>query len=636
MSTDSTRTGVSETMEEVIGRRFGRRALLKGALSAAPLLAITPDLLFARRAQAGPADALGFTPVQLNSAADVVVAPGYKVQKFLRWGEPILPGAPEFALAHQSAAAQAQQFGYNCDFLQYFPLPQNRSQNSNHGLLAVNHEYTNPELMFANFVAGGGSNPAQTTADNVAIELAAHGLSIVEIQLDRRTLDWNIVPGTYNRRVTGETTIDLTGPALGDARLATSYDPSGTRVRGMLNNCGGGTTPWGTLLTAEENFNQYFAHRGALPPGAIKDAHTRYGLTSGKSERGWELFDSRFDLLAEPNEPFRFGFIVEIDPYDPTSTPKKRTALGRLKHEAATCAITHDRRVAVYSGDDERFEHVYKFVSRSQMSPRREDNTDLLDQGTLYAARFNADGSGEWLPLLAGVGPLAAWSVSDVLLNTRDAARLMGATRMDRPEDIQTNPLTGKVYCAMTNNTARTAGGPNGVDAANPRPNNRHGHVIELTETGNDPGSEVFTWEIFMLCGDPANPAEPTYFAGFDAALVSAISCPDNVTFDRRGNLWIATDGQISTFNRNDGVFAVPVEGADRGYVRQFLSGVPGGECASLVLTPDADTLFVSIQHPAEGTTLANPLHAWPDGDVPRPTVIAIRKDTPGNPTIGS
>jgi secreted PhoX family phosphatase len=575
--------------------------------------------------------------VSLSSATEVTVAPGYGVQKFLRWGEPVLPGAPAFDFANQSAAAQAQQFGYNCDFLQYFPLPRHLSENSNHGLLSVNHEYTNPELMFSGFAPGSSTTPAVTTAENVAIELAAHGVSIVEITLDRRTNRWSLVAGGYNRRFTGETEIELTGPALGDPRLATSYDPSGTIVRGMLNNCGGGITPWGTLLTAEENFNQYFAHRGSMPDGAIKDLHARYGLTSGNSERGWELHEERFDLLVEPNEPFRFGFIVEIDPYDLTYTPKKRTALGRLKHEAATCAIAQSGRLAVYTGDDERFEHVYKFISASPVSPRREDNRDLLDRGVLYAARFNADGTGEWLALVAGVGPLAAWTTSDILLNTRQAGLLLGATRMDRPEDIQMNPRNGKVYCAMTNNTSRTADGPNGVDAANPRPNNRHGHVIELTEDGGDAGSLSFTWEIFMLCGNPDNPAdEPTYFAGFDKSEVSAISCPDNVAFDRRGNLWIATDGQINTFNRNDGVFAVPTEGADRGYVRQFFSGVPGGECASLIMTPDSETLFVSIQHPAEGSTIASPLHRWPDGDFPRPSVVAIRKTTPGDPMIGS
>ena len=637
MTLNPSRVCASETFEEVVDRRIGRRGFLKGALSAAPLLAITPDLLSARRASAGPTDALGFIPVPLDSGTEVVVAPGYEVQKLLRWGDPILPGAPPFNFFVPSAAAQAQQFGYNCDFLQYFPLPGPQSQNSNRGLLCVNHEYTNPELMFPTFAPASGGNPAVTTAANVAIELMAHGLSIVELELDRRQNTWQLVKGAYNRRVTGETVIELTGPAAGHPLMRTSWDPTGTRVRGMLNNCGGGTTPWGTLLTAEENFNQYFANRNGLPAGPVRDLHARYGVTAGHSERGWELHDARFNLPSEPNEPFRFGFIVEIDPYDPSFVPKKRTALGRLKHEAGTCAVTRDGRVAVYSGDDERFEHVYKFISARQVSNQRGANFGLLDEGTLYAARFEADGTGTWLPLVPGAGPLASWSLPDILINTRQAALLMGATRMDRPEDLQVNPRNGKLYCAMTNNTNRTAGGPNGIDAANPRPNNRHGHVIELTETGDDPGSLTFHWEIFMLCGNPANPAdEPTYFAGFDKSEVSAISCPDNITFDRRGNLWIATDGQINTFNRNDGIFAVPVDGPDRGYVRQFLSGVPGGECASLALTPDDQTLFVSIQHPAEGSTILSPTHRWPDGAQPRPTVIAVRKNTPSNPTIGS
>jgi secreted PhoX family phosphatase len=636
MRVDQPCVSVSETFEEVVDRRLGRRGFLKGALSAAPLLAITPELFVARRADAAPTDALGFIPVPLDGGTEVLAAPGYDVQKFLRWGDPILPGAPAFNFFVQTPAAQAGQFGYNCDFLQYFPLPNHRSQNSNRGLLCVNHEYTNPELMFPNFTPGGGAL-AVTTAANVAIELMAHGLSIVEVELDRRQNAWSLVVGSYNRRVTGQTIIELTGPAAGHPLLRTSGDPTGTRVRGMLNNCGGGTTPWGTLLTAEENFNQYFAHRNAMPAGPVRDIHTRYGLTTGNSERGWEIHETRFDLRVEPNEPFRFGYIVEIDPYDASFVPKKRTALGRLKHEAATCGLTGDGRVAVYSGDDERFEHVYKFVSAQRVSNQREANFGLLDEGTLYAARFEADGTGQWLPLLPGVGALATWTMADILINTRQAALLLGATRMDRPEDLQLNPRNGKLYCAMTNNTNRTAGGASAVDAANPRPNNRHGHVIELTESGDDPGSLTFRWEIFMLCGDPANPAdEPTYFAGFDKTQVSAISCPDNITFDKRGNLWIATDGQINTFNRNDGIFAVPVDGPDRGYVRQFLSGVPGGECASLALTPDDETLFVSIQHPAEGSSIAAPTHRWPDGLAPRPTVIAVRKGTPSNPTIGS
>lgn len=616
----------NDTFEEVVERRLARRAFLKGALAAAPLLAVTDGLFLTRGAEAAAVDGLAFTPVRLDNGDEILAAPGYTVQKFLRWGEPILNNAPRFDFFNQTAEAQEQQIGYNCDFLQYFSLPDHRSLSPTRGLLCINHEYTNPELMFPGFQAGTSTSPAVTNNRWVKTELAAHGVAIVEVALDRTTNQWQIVKGAYNRRITGTTEMAITGPAAGHALMKTTADPTGTRVRGTLNNCGGGITPWGTLLTAEENFNQYFAHRSSMPTGTARTIHERYGLTAGFSERGWEREELRFDLRVEPNEPFRFGWVVEIDPYDPTYVPRKRTALGRLKHEAATCTLTRDNRLAVYSGDDERFEHVYKFVSSDQVSQHRQRNGELLDRGTLYAARFNDDGTGQWLPLLP-TGPLASWTMPEILINTRQAALLMGATRMDRPEDLQVNPVNGKLYCAMTNNTNRTASGANGVNAANPRAANRHGHVIEVTETGGDHASLTFRWEIFMLCGNPAVPAdEPTYFAGFDKTRVSAISSPDNITFDQRGNLWIATDGQINTFNRNDGIFAVPVEGADRGFVRQFLSGVPGGECASLALTPDDTTLFVSIQHPAEGSTIDSPTHRWPDGNEPRPTVIAVTK----------
>ena len=381
--------------------------------------------------------------------------------------------------------------------------------------------------------------------------------------------------------------MQITGPAAGDDIMKVSYDQTGRLVRGMLNNCGGGTTPWGTVLTCEENFNQYFANRAGLADIDERKAnHTRYGVGSnvtglpiGRSERGWELYHDRFDLTKDPNEPFRFCWVVEIDPYDPRFIPKKRTALGRLKHEAATTVVAHDGRIAVYTGDDERFEYMYKFVTSGKYDPRnRAANFNLLDEGTLYVAKFNDDGTGQWLSMVHGQGALLApafTSQADVLINTRFAADAVGGTKMDRPEDIETNPVNGKLYCAMTNNTNRGTGTNPPAEAANPRTGNRHGHIIELTEHGNDPTSLSFAWEIFLLCGTPAiqpvdSPApilnaEATYFGGFDHSQVSPISSPDNIAFDRKGNLWIATDGQPTTFGMNDGVFAVPVEGEQRG-----------------------------------------------------------------------
>ena len=620
-----------ETFEAVLARRVARRSFVKGALAAVPLLVAGPSLLGWGRTQAA-LDGLTFTPISPGTEDTVVTADGYAADVLLRWGDPLFPDSPTFDVAAQSAAAQARQVGYNADFVGFFPLPRFRARSASRGLLTVNHEYTNPELMFPGYEAG---SPGR---DQVDVELAAHGLSVVEITRVPGG-GWRAVTASpLNRRITGETEMALTGPAAGHGWLRVSDDPTGTRVRGMLNNCGGGKTPWGTLLTCEENFNQYFANSDGLPSADPRQAiHLRYGLPGGASERRWEDFHDRFDVSREPNEPFRFGWVVEIDPYDPAWVPRKRTALGRLKHEAATAVLAADGRVVVYTGDDERFDYVYKFVSGGRVSSRREANFGLLDHGTLHVARFDDDGTGTWIPLVAGVGALAAWSQAEVLINTRGAADAVGATRMDRPEDIETNPVNGKVYCVMTNNTRRGASGQPDVDAANPRAGNRFGHVIELTEAGEDHGAGTFTWEIFMLCGDPRDPAHATYFAGFDPGQVSAIANPDNIAFDRRGNLWIATDGQPGSLGAHDGIFAVPTEGEQRGFVRQLLSGPRGCEVASLDFTPDNDTLFCSIQHPGEGGSLAAPISTGPDGtQPPRPGVVAVTRTQPGAPIVGA
>ncbi len=631
--------GRSETFEEVLARRLSRRAFLGGALAAGPLLVAGPSLLGAARAAASPGRVRGrltFQPVELSSEDRIIVPPGYAAQVLIRWGDPLHPGVPPLDVRNQTAERQARQFGYNCDFVGYFPLPHFRSRNPHRGLLAVNHEFTNPELMFPEY------DSTRPTREQVDVELAAHGVSIVEVER-REGREWHYrVDSRFNRRTTAETVMEITGPAAGHDWLKVSYDPTGTRVRGSLNNCAGGKTPWGTLLTCEENFNQYFANLDALDNADPRKAiHRRYGLPAGASERRWEQFHARFDLAREPNEPFRFGWIVEIDPYDPDSVPRKRTAFGRTKHEGATVVLARDRRVVVYSGDDERFDYVYKFVSTGRVNQaRRKANDGLLDEGTLYVAKFNDDGTGEWLPLVFGREPLLVAngfaSQAAVLINTRGAADLLGATKMDRPEDIETNPVNGKVYCVMTNNTSRTA---DQVNAANPRANNRHGHIIELTEDGGDPAATTFRWEIFILCGDPDNPADGASFAGFDPARVSAISAPDNVAFDRRGNLWIATDGQPGTLRRNDAIYAVPVAGEERGFVRQFLSAPVGAEVCGPEFTPDDSTLFCAIQHPGEarGSTFESPASTWPDGTTPpRPSVVAVVRTAPGPRTIGS
>lgn len=650
-----------ETFREVLSRNIARRSFLKGALISTPLLLVGPVALQRHFAQAEEDNGLQFEPIDLDNQDRMLVAEGYDAKVLIRWGDPVFKNSPVFNPFNQSKLTQEQQFGYNCDYVSYHSLPHGRAINPTQALLWINHEYTNEDIMFPEYDA---ANP---TREQVDVALAAHGGTVIEIRKSQTA--WEVVAGSrFNRRITAETDIEITGPAAGDDMMKVSYDQTGRRVRGMLNNCGGGTTPWGTVLTCEENFNQYFANRAGLADtDERKTNHTRYGVGSNvsglpadRSERGWELYYDRFDLTKDPNEPFRFGWVVEIDPYDPHFIPKKRTALGRFKHEAATAVVAPDDRVTVYTGDDERFEYMYKFVTAGKYDPNnRAANFNLLDDGTLYVAKFNDDGTGQWLPMVHGQGALLApvfTSQGDVLINTRFAADAVGGTKMDRPEDIETNPVNGKLYCVMTNNTNRGTGSNPAVNGANPRTGNRHGHIIELTEDGNDPTSLAFTWEIFLLCGNPATrpvdsptptqPAEATYFGGFDHSKVCPISCPDNITFDRKGNLWIATDGQPTTFGMNDGVFAVPVEGEQRGFLRQFLSGIPGGEVASLHFGALDQALFVTIQHPGEpgtgpdsaNSTFENPTSVWPDGNTPpRPSVVVATKKTGnGSPVIGS
>lgn len=620
---------VNERFEEVLARRLDRRSFLKKSLVAAPALVISTAMLQSK-SEAAAANSLEFQPVSLSTGDNIIVPPGYNSQVLMRWGDPLFRDSPPFDPFNQTPEAQRRQFGYNCDFLSFFSLPLGGQINSNRGLLTVNHEFTNPELMFA------GYNANNATRNQVDVELAAHGLSIVEIQ--RKGDEWQpVIRSRFNRRITAESRIEITGAAAGHDLLKVSYDQAGSFVFGTLNNCGGGQTPWGTLLTAEENFNQYFANNNSLAASDPRRAmHTRYGLPTGASDRRWERFHSRFDLAKEPNEPFRFGYVIEVDPYNSDSRPMKRTALGRLKHEAATVVLSRSSRAVVYTGDDERFDYMYKFMSRSSFNPfDRKSNLQLLEDGTLFVARFRDDGTGEWISLIGGRGALSGLSQEEVLINTRGAADLAGATKMDRPEDIETNPVNGKVYAVFTNNTQRGTAGRPDADSPNPRSNNRHGHIIEITEDRNDAGADTFKWEIFMLCGDPAA-NDGTFFAGFDAQSVSPISSPDNITFDRQGNLWIATDGQAGTFQKNDGIYAVPVAGDERGFLRQFLSSVTGCETASLTFAPNDETLFVSIQHPGEGGTFENSASTWPDSTrPPRPSVIAVTRTASDSKVIG-
>lgn len=619
-----TNPSANEPFAAVLARYLSRRAVLRGGLAGLALWAGHPFWLDPQSA-AGAAD---FLPVQHSTADQLQVPAGYRQQVLIRWGDPLRPDAPDFDPRAQTAWKQARQFGYNCDFIGFLPLPPGTS-NASHGLLVVNHEYANSELMFPEW----DGTLAGKSREMVAIELAAHGVSVVEVRREASGA-WHYVRGSaYNRRLTGNSLMRLSGPAAGHPWLQTSEDASGRLVRGTLNNCAGGVTPWGTVLTCEENFHFYFhGSLEAVRDRAIRAVHERYGL---RDRYGWGQYHARFDVAQEPHEMLRFGWVVELDPYDPHAIPVKRTALGRFKHEAATVVVAPGGQVVVYSGDDERFEYIYKFVSSGRYNPySRAANLHLLDAGTLYVARFHDDGTGTWLPLVFGQGPLTPEhgfrSQAEVLINARRAADLLGATKMDRPEDVEASPVTGKVYAVLTNNTKRQ---PQQVDAANPRPANAYGHILEIAEAGEDPTATRFHWSLFIACGDPATPAHQAAYQGYPT--VSWLANPDNLAFDEAGRLWVATDGQPRSIGANDAVYVIDTEGPYRGRCRMFLSGPRGCEVCGPAFTPDNTTFFVAIQHPGEGkgSHFAAPLSRWPDfrDDMPpRPSVVAITREDGG------
>ncbi|MEP2920948.1 MAG: PhoX family phosphatase [Sulfitobacter sp.] len=644
-----TNPNLSRTIGEVVAARYSRRDMFKGALAVTTTTALfgTSAMIAPKQAAAAGTSRYNFTELAWGNDTMHHVAEGYDAEILLRWGDPITADAPEFDVMNQTAEAQLQQFGYNNDYVGFTAL----NDAGTRGLLCVNHEYTNEEVMFPGIGRQDKVDFTGMTPELIDIEMAAHGGTVVEIEKET-TGQWRVERnGKYNRRITPlNTKMTIDGPAAGHARMQTNEDPEGMTIIGTLNNCAGGMTPWGTYLLAEENFHGYFwtdkldadgkPDISAQPEAKQMD---RYGVPG--RWYNWGTRYDRFNIDKEPNEPNRFGWVVEVDPRNPDAMPVKHTALGRFRHEGCETTLASDGRLVVYSGDDNRFDYQYKYVSNGTLSDDNAANSKLLSDGILYVARFDEDGTVEWLPLVHGEGPLTAENgfndQGDVMIDTRIAADLLGATPMDRPEDAQPRG-DGSVYLMLTNNSKRK---PDQVDAANPRPESSFGHIIEVKEDGGDHGATRGTWSILVRCGDPSV-AEVGAVWNPETSENGWFGSPDNAAMDADGRLWVSTDqgSNWGKTGKSDGLYAVETEGEARGTSKLFFRCPIGGEMCGPYFTDDSETLFVAVQHPGtDGTkdipgferdsTFEDPATRWPDFDPampPRPSVVVVTKQGGG------
>lgn len=671
------------TLDDLIdARKMSRRTFLQGSLGITASAAFGGSLFdsLIRGAYAAPAPlaSIGFSSVPANlylSPGDdsVTVPAGYTARVLVAWGDS-LTNAPHWDPAGaMTEAVQLRTFGAHIDGMRLFPFPATGAAGiaNARGLLVTNHEYVDPPLV-NNISPASGYATASITADMVRAQQAAHGISVVEVW--KKNGVWEVKrPSAFNRRITGNSACELSGPVAGHNLMKTAADPSGRNVVGTLNNCASGYTPWGTYLACEENWNGYFSNETGDAVGVpdlnqkqeILSGQARYGIVKGDFGYRWHEVDQRFRADLHPNEPHRFGWVVEIDPWNPRSTPVKRTALGRTKHENAWCVVGTDSTVAVYMGDDERNEYLYKFICANKYNPvNRAANRDLLDSGTLFVARLNADGQGVWLPLVWGQNGLTPENgfadQAEVLIKTRQAADRLGATMMDRPEWIAAHPTTREVYMTLTNNNRRgstpassnnidgttTAGSARPpVDAANPRPDNRYGHIIRWRENMGKVDAMDFAWDIFAECGDKLDP-QPHHRGNINGDDYGA---PDGLWFDQDGRLWIQTDqvGNATGDWANIGGNVMLCADPSTGETRRFLTAPKNCEVTGITNTPDGKAMFIGIQHPGEDwETHYTQNSTWPDSGIngpttvsgsahkPRSAVVVITKDDGG--VIGS
>ncbi|MGY3258188.1 PhoX family protein [Pseudomonas chlororaphis] len=618
-------------LEKMVG--LSRRGFISaGALCGAAMFLggnLLSRSVLAASVSAGSSKLLGFEGIAAATSDTITLPPGYKSSVLISWGQPLQKNGQAFdPSGNGTAAAQEVQFGDNNDGMSLFAFPDDK----NRALMAINNEYTNYRYLYPH-----GGMPQ--SAEDVRKALASEGVSVIEVQ--RRSGQWQFVQGSrYNRRIHGNAPIRLSGPAAGHALMKTSADKSGRKVLGTFQNCANGKTPWGTYLTCEENFTDCFGSSNAQQ--TFDAAQKRYGASASSRDINWHQFDPRFDLAKNPNELNRHGWVVEIDPFDPQSKPIKRTALGRFKHENAALAETRDGRAVVYMGDDERGEFIYKFVSRDRINHRNpKANRDLLDHGTLYVAIFdNGDGNpdhpkgqGKWVELSHGKNGIDASSgfadQAEVLIHARLAASVVKATRMDRPEWIVVSPKDGQVYCTLTNNSKRGEDGQP-VGGPNPREKNVYGQILRWQTARGDHGSMDFTWDLFVVAGNPAVHAGQPKGGSSNITPQNMFNSPDGLGFDKAGRLWILTDGDSS----NTGDFAgmgnnqMLCADPDTGEIRRFMVGPVGCEVTGITFSPDQRSLFVGIQHPGENGGSTFPEHL-PNGK-PRSSVMVITREDGG------
>ncbi|WP_106746007.1 PhoX family protein [Yoonia maritima] len=590
----------------VVDAALSRRGFLTGVVAYGSGAAVMgAGLLSGTSAQAQTASRFAFTPIAAQTDFTIHVPDGYSWHALAKWGEPLFSDAEELSQeTGVSVASSDRVFGENTDGMEAFVVDGRQ-------VIAVNHEYVNPKV---NLPHTGGET---TSADDVLTLQNMQGVTVMEIA--EGADGWAIVKDSdLNRRITQNTPMTITGPAAGHPLLQTEADPAGTTALGTLNNCGAGKTPWGTYLTCEENFNGYFGSTD--PEFTAPDDYARYGIGM-EGRYAYEKFDTRFDTSKNPNEPHRFGYIVEIDPTDPTSTPIKHTALGRFKHENAAAVVAPDGRVVVYMGDDERGEFLYKFVSAGVYTPGGPTSA-LLDEGQLYVAKFNTDLTGEWVALTPEA---TGMDEAEIAIFTRQAASNVGATTMDRPEWVAVNPVAAEAYCALTNNKNRgvkpNAGGDDtAANGPNPRDENNYGQIVRWYPSNDDHAADTFAWDLYVMAGNPTV-HEGAYGGSANVNEGNLFNSPDGMQFDSTGLLWIQTDGD----DDNEGDFAgmgnnqMLAGDPATGQIERFLTGPNGSEVTGLTWSADKRTMFVGIQHPAA---------PFPDGEgtLPRSSIIAVKR----------